>query len=239
MTWHLARLASFDTESTGVDVENDRIVTAAVLLLDGGQPTQPHAWLANPGIPIPEAASAVHGITTAQAEAEGRPVAEVIEQVSALLAEQVAAGTPIVAMNARFDFTLLDRELARHGLPSLAEQAGREPYVIDPYVIDKALDKYRKGSRKLTDMATHYGVQLGEDAHDAGADALAAARIAFKLAIKFSALQRDLELLHLKQVTWAREQAISLQTYFRKTDPAAVVEGAWPLIPRPRAEEDR
>lgn len=240
-TWHLGPLCSFDTESSGVDTENDRLVTAAIILVGAGRPTQSHAWMADPGIEIPAGAAGVHGITTERAAAEGRPPAEVLAEVSALLAEQVVARTPVVAMNARFDFTLLDRELARHSLPSLLEQAdGVEPLVIDPYVIDKALDKYRKGGRRLTNLAAHYGVPLSdEDAHDAHADALAAVRIAYKQAMKYpELLEGDLELLHLRQKTWAREQAMSLQRYFRETkDPDAVVEGAWPLVPRPESAE--
>jgi DNA polymerase-3 subunit epsilon len=239
VSWHLGRLASFDTESTGLDLEADRIVTAAVILVGGGQPTQTHTWLADPGVNIPEQATAVHGITSERARAEGRPAPMVLAELSALLADQIADGVPIVAMNASFDFTLLDRELARHGLPSLLEQAEyREPLVIDPYVIDKGVDKYRKGKRKLVNLAQHYGVPLSEDdAHDAGADALAAARVAYKLAARHPKLQGPAAGLHNRQETWAREQAASLQAHFRKTDPAAVVEGAWPLIPRQRVAE--
>lgn len=238
-TWARGALTAADTETTSPNPEDARVVEICLAIIQPGQPTDVRTAVVNPGVEVPDEAAAIHGYTTERVRAEGKPAPDVLDAFVEDLANSLRVGIPLVIMNAPYDLTLLDRELQRHGLPSLAEQAGREPYVIDPYVIDKALDKYRKGSRKLTDMATHYGVQLGEDAHDAGADALAAARIAFKLAIKFSALQRDLELLHLKQVTWAREQAISLQTYFRKTDPAAVVEGAWPLIPRPRAEEDR
>lgn len=238
-SWHTGRLCSFDTESTGVDLEADRIVTAAIILVGAGQPTQTHTWLANPGVEIPVTASNIHGITTERARAEGRPPAEVLAEVSALLAEQAVAGTPVVAMNAPFDFTLLDRELARHGLPSLLEQAGNiEPLVIDPYVIDKAMDKWRKGGRRLTNLAAHYGVQLSEDdAHDAHADALAAVRIAYKQAVKYPRLQGTAAGLHNYQEKWAREQAASLQEHFRKTDPDAMVNGSWPLIPRQQVAE--
>lgn len=234
MTWHLGPLAGFDTETTGVNVEEDRIVTAAVILLNGRQTPQSHAWLSDAGgIDIPKQATAVHGITTAHARQHGRPAAEVIALISALLAEQVAASVPLIIMNARYDLTLLDRELARHGLPSLAEQAGREPLVIDPLVLDKRADRYRQGKRTLTDLATHYGVPLGADAHTAAADALAAARVTYVIATRYPHVQDiEVERLHAMQVDWAFEQAESLQELFRKKDPSAVVESAWPMIPR-------
>jgi len=233
MSWHLGPLASFDTETTGVDVENDRIVTAALVLLNGRQAPQTHGWLANPEIDIPAAATKVHGISTAHAREHGRPAAEVVALISALLAEQVSASVPLVIMNARYDLTLLDRELARHGLPSLAEQAGREPLVIDPLVLDKRAERYRQGKRTLTDLAKHYGVQLGADAHTAAADALAAARITYVIATRYPHVQQlEVERLHTMQIDWAAEQAKSLQEHFRKKDPTAVVESAWPMIPR-------
>ncbi|WP_377271875.1 3'-5' exonuclease [Peterkaempfera sp. SMS 1(5)a] len=232
MSWHLGRMASFDVESTGVDVETARIVTASLTMVGGGQPTEATAWLADPGIEIPTEASDIHGITTERARAEGRPAREVVEEIAYLLADALQQRIPIVAMNARYDLTVLDRECRRHGLPTVTERTGGlTGPVIDPYVIDKQVDKYRKGSRKLTALCEHYGVQLGDDAHEAGADALAAARVAYKLAIRFPKLQVDLPQLFVWQQKWAAEQAASLQAYFRRKDPKAVVEGAWPLVP--------
>src|SRR5688500_20167479 len=85
MSWHLGRLCGFDLETTGVDVEADRIVSACVVQCGGGHPTQSATWMADPGIEIPEGAAKVHGITTERARAEGRPAAEVVEQVVAAL----------------------------------------------------------------------------------------------------------------------------------------------------------
>ncbi|MFD3717222.1 3'-5' exonuclease [Streptomyces sp. NPDC058674] len=227
MSWHLGRMAGFDLETTGIDVENDRIVTACVVQCGGGQPTVTASWMADPGIAIPEQASNVHGITTARAQAEGKPAAEVVADVLAALGQVIAAGVPVVAMNARYDLTLLDREARRYGLAPLP--AGFP--VIDPYVIDKHVDRYRKGGRKLTDLCAHYGVPIG-DAHTADADAVAACRVAWRIGSsrpEMAAL--PLATLHDQQQAWAAEQAAGLQEYFRRKDPKAVVRGEWPLIP--------
>ncbi len=64
MSWVTGRLVAFDLETTGVDVESARIVTAAVLVLDAGKLIQERFWLLDPGIVIPEQASRVHGIIT-------------------------------------------------------------------------------------------------------------------------------------------------------------------------------
>lgn len=41
----------------------------------------------------------------------------------------------------------------------------------------------------------------------------------------------DVEELHRRQVGWAAERAAGLQEHFRKTDPAAVIDGSWPIRP--------
>jgi DNA polymerase III epsilon subunit-like protein len=241
VSWHLGRLCGFDLETTGVDVETDRIVTACVVQCGGRHPTQSATWLANPGIEIPEGAAKVHGITTEQARAEGQPAGEVVQQVVAALAEVVLSGIPVVAMNAAFDLTILDREARRHRVYPLTDRVGDDLRVIDPRVLDKKIDQYRRGGRKLEDLCRTYGVQL-DGAHSADADAIAACRVAWRIGQREPAIGgADLAFLHGKQVDWAREQAEGLADYFRRTPGkeswADGVRTEWPLIPAPRSGE--
>lgn len=237
--WYLGRLAGFDTETTGVDVETDRIITACVVQVGGGQPVAAANWLSDvDGMDIPEAASKVHGITTEKARAEGRPAGEVIEQVVAALAAVVLSDIPIVAMNASFDFTILDREARRHGVQPLSDIVGGDLRVVDPFVLDKRIDPYRRGKRTLTDLCRHYQVPL-DAAHTADADAVATCRVAWRIASTNGEIGNSpLHALHEQQVGWAREQAESLADYFRRTpgkeDRAATVRTEWPLIPHQR-----
>lgn len=230
MSWHLGRMCGFDLETTSPDPLTARIVTACIVQCGGGQPVDSATWLSDVGgEEIPDGAAAIHGVTTIRARAEGAPLAQVVAELLAGLGQAITAGLPIVAMNARYDLTLLDREAERYGLDPL-------PYgpVVDPFVIDKAVDEYRRGSRKLTALCQHYAVPIG-DAHQADADAIAACRVAWRQGTRYERLAAmSLEELHTAQIGWAAEQAASLQEYFRQKDPAAVVEGAWPLIPRQR-----
>ena len=91
-------------------------------------------------------------------QAEGRPAAEVVREIVEKLAAEVARGVPVVAFNARYDLTMLDREARRHGIAPLTER-GHELLVIDPLIIDKQLDKYRKGKRTLTAVCEVYNVE--------------------------------------------------------------------------------
>lgn len=203
--WHRAPLVAFDLETTGVSPEHDRIVTAAVLHIHPSeQRVERHEWLINPGVPIPEQASAVHGITSEYAASYGREPAGALLEIAAHIGHAASTGTPVVAYNAPFDLTMLTAECARHGHP----QPGIGP-VVDPLVIDRALDRYRRGSRRLTTVAEHYGIALSEaEAHGASADALAAARIAWRLAEAFPQLtEGDVSELHTQQADWHADWA--------------------------------
>ncbi|WP_308468755.1 exonuclease domain-containing protein [Rathayibacter soli] len=225
-TWH-SELGVFDLETTGVDVDVARIVTANVGLIDdSGAVIEGIDWLVDPGVAIPRQASAVHGVSTERAQAEGRDPAEAVEEIIAALRSILNRGIPVVAYNAPYDFTVLEREAVRYGLEPLSAPAP----IVDPLVIDKALDKYRKGKRTLEVTAQFYGVEL-TDAHDAGADAVAAGRVAQAIARAHSAeLDLGADELHQRQVHWSQEQAADFQAYMRRVkDPSFTTSGAWPV----------
>jgi len=241
MSWHHRRLAAFDLETTGIDSESDRIVTAAVSLVGDGRKSLFHAWLVDPGIEIPEGAAAVHGITTERARAEGVQPAEAIAEIVMLLADQLRQGIPVVAFNARFDLTTLDREARRHGMPTLLERIGGADglLVIDPYVLDKQVDRFRKGKRTLGDVCRHYNVPLDE-AHASHADALAAARVAWRLGEAFEELRApELPELHTLQIGWAAEQAASFEDYLRRNGRDERIERVWPIVPLPDEQPEQ
>ncbi len=228
--WHHGRLAAFDIESTGINPQTDRIVTATVSVVGGGLPVESTSWLADPGIPIPEGAARVHGITTEHAREHGRPTAEVVNEIVDTLEAAVAGGAPVVAFNARYDMTMLDREARRHGIVPLTER-GQAVYVIDPLIIDKQLDRYRKGKRTLTAVCQVYNVELSEDdAHAADADAIAAARVAWRMGERFEELHVGLKELHASEIIWAAEQAESLQQWFDSQGKNETVEREWPIV---------
>jgi len=220
-------LGVFDLETTGIDVETSRIVSAHVGVLNGdGVLVEQLDWLADPGVEIPAQASAVHGITTERARAEGRPAVEVVPEILAALSDLFARGIAVTIYNAPYDLSLLHHEALRYGLTPLPTPTP----VIDPLVLDKTVDKYRKGKRTLEAAAQFYGVDL-TDAHDASADAVAAGRVAQALARRYPAqLAIAVADLHDLQVGWCADQSASFQDYMRRTkDPSFTSSGLWPV----------
>jgi DNA polymerase-3 subunit epsilon len=192
-------------------------------------------WLVDPGVPIPEAAVAVHGLTGEHVRAHGTAPAPAVAQMARALAAGPAAGLPLVVMNAPFDLTLLDRELRRHNGTALADHWPADGLcVLDPRVLDKYADRYRKGRRTLTDLCAHYGVPL-LDAHDAAADAMAA----LSLVRAIGRAHADGRIgtmttaeLHLRQTVWHAAQARGLQEWFARSGSPERCDPFWPLRPR-------
>jgi DNA polymerase III subunit epsilon len=240
--WWTGRALGFDTESTGVDVREERIVTVALVYLTGDGKPHRQSQLINPGIDIPEGATAVHGITTAVAKEHGVAPALALESTAAALARVLSKGVPVVGMNICFDFALLHFDCLRNGVPTLSERLGghdRIRPVVDCLVLDKAADKYRKGSRKLDALCETYGV-THHGAHDSAYDALAAAEVASAIAAKHGRIgSMGLDELHDAQVAWKAEQNAGLQEYFdRKREPnvdRVVIDTGWPLYDMAKA----
>jgi DNA polymerase-3 subunit epsilon len=248
VTWIDGTLVAFDTETTSANPETARIVTASVVVIRPLRTPEVHEWLADPGIEIPAEAAAIHGVTTERARAEGDDPCVVVTEICMLLAELVEQEVPVIVYNAPFDLTLLDRECRRRGVPPLDD--GRMTTgpmrVVDPLVCDRALDRYRKGKRTLSATSAHYGVPISEtDAHGSTADALCAARVAWKIARRYPAECGDLDALQDKQAAWYRTSSRSFRTYLTRTrgtltDPAEIasidtkiagIREIWPQVP--------
>lgn len=221
------QLAVFDTETTGIDTSQARVVSATIALLNAsGEVLERYDWLLDPGVEIPDAAYRVHGISTAIARSSGVQAEVGITQIIEQLQAMIERGYPLVAYNAPFDLTLLKSEALRYGT---AFPETIRP-VIDPLILDKQFDRYRRGKRTLEVVAPHYGVTIG-NAHDAGDDAIASGRVLQAIGRKYAdLLPQDAIPLHDAQVAWAAAQAENFQEYMRRVrDPAFVADGRWPI----------
>lgn len=238
--WAVGPWIGFDTETTGVSPGRDRIVTAATVRRgggaglvggprDAGSGDQVRTWLANPGVRIPSSAANIHGITTEYAAAHGSPPAEVVEEVASDLASGLAAGGTIVVFNAGFDLPLLEAESVRTGVTSLRTRAGGDfVAVADPLVLDRALDRYRKGKRTLADLADVYGVTVPSDTHQAHVDATLTLDLLAAMVGRYPTIaQMDAAELHEFQVEAHREWAVNFQAFMRSKGRDVTINPNW------------
>ncbi|WP_225747072.1 3'-5' exonuclease [Corynebacterium sp. Marseille-P4611] len=222
MNFDASRMLAFDLETTSANPKEARIVTSALVRIDG-RDVQKVEHLADPGIEIPQEATNVHGITTEKARAEGRPHEEVLKDTVDAIKAAWEDGLTLIVYNAAFDLTVLR---------SLTGDFTVTGPVYDPYVIDRVSDKWRKGKRTLGAVCEHYGVELG-NAHEATADALAAARVAWKQVRQHYpnlAQMEENELMEFQAVKWY-EDRVAFKKYLEgKGRNASDVSTAWPLI---------
>ncbi|MEY6567437.1 3'-5' exonuclease [Streptomyces sp. PGLac3x] len=232
--WYEGPLAALRLRATGPDAEEDRLVTAAVVVQDlAGARPRVLRWLVSPGVTVTEEEAARHGLTRDQVERTGRWPAPVMEEVGRSLAAHAAAGRPLVVDDAPAALTLLDRELRRHRASSLgAYLAGVPLSVLDPRVLDTHLDRYRKGSRRLDALCLRYGVPAPPP-HDAAEEARTAIEVVRALARVFAPrLQRLTPAeLHALQEDWHAAQVRG-----GAARPARErADTTWPLRPRAAA----
>lgn len=224
-----AKYLVFDTETTGVDVFNDRIVQLVIATADAdGGLLEEWEWIIDPGVEVPEEAANVHGFTTDYLRQNGQDPKSALRE--ALDRFEAYGDLTWVAYNLSFDATILGAEFARHGVTRLwheyllGDQV--EDVLFDPLIVDRAKDKYRKGKRKLENVAAAYGVPFNaSEAHKAGYDvaitAKVAARVAEKYGIPTVAEQAQMH------VDWAE----GFETWLReaKGDNTIEIERDWPL----------
>lgn len=230
--WYLNPLLCLDTETTGIDPFSCRIVeVACVTVMPDGEPLNGWSTIVDPGVEIPAGASAVHGITDSRAATEGVTPKDAIERVATAIHQHLDTWglmhAPLIMFNVRFDWTLLLTEAERHGV-EIPPFAG----LLDPMLIDRRVDRYRKGGRKLVDVARHYGVTLSDDdAHGGLADATAAGRVMRKILEKHPILcDYSLSTLWLRQVKAHEDWRSGLEDHLRRTkDPDTEIPAGWPL----------
>ena len=222
MNFNATRMLSFDLETTSVNPKEARIVTSALVRIDG-RDVDKREMLADPGVEIPEAAAKIHGITTEKARAEGQPHDEVLAQTVRSIRQAWDDGLTLIVYNAAYDLSVLR---------ALTGDFTVDGPVFDPFVIDRVKDKWRKGKRTLGDVSAHYGVTL-ENAHEATSDALAAARIAWMQVRQrypeLSQMSTD-ELMEYQAVEWYKDR-LSFKKYLEgQGKDASDISTAWPMI---------
>lgn len=215
----------FDTETTGVDTDEDRIVQLVIATADReGNLLAHREWLIDPGIQIPEEATEVHGLTNAYLEANGEYPGTALEEALAFF-EQYEPLT-WVAYNLNYDLSILKAEFERHLLLDIWWMT--QMRLFDPLVVDRAKDRYRKGNRKLMTVAEHYGVDYDPDKlHNALYDVEITAKVAAKVAKKYG-IPSNSEQAEMHRA-WAENFERWLNSQLDEDQEPVMIEKSWPL----------
>lgn len=154
-----------DTETTGLDVRQDRIVQVGAVRLTGGRSENLQAFerLVAPGVPIPPASARIHGIRDEDV-ASSPGFAAVAVELAAFIGDAVVVGHSI-----QFDLAMLRHEARRHGV------AWREPRALDVAFLAAGLDRELVDS-SLDSLALRFGVEVS-GRHTALGDARATAAV--------------------------------------------------------------
>lgn len=197
--WVDLPIVMLDTETTGRDASQDRIVEIGIVVGRRGEIVSRVEWLINPGRPIPEDATKVHGIKDEDVKDKPR-FADACREVMKALEGAIPA-----AYNAAFDRGFVMAELRRARLDKEAQAPALREGVqwIDPLVWARHLHSSMR-SRTLGEMASRLGVEL-DHAHRATADAEAALLIMYKLA-EDPRVPKTYGALIMEQVRLARGQ---------------------------------
>lgn len=251
--WARRPVLVLDTETTGVDVETAEIASISVGIMDLAAPFRTDVRTEYIAVTMPEEAGAVNGLTTEYLAGLARPgvsAADVLSVHAELIADHLSRGLPVVAANAPFDLTVLDRDCRRHGVATVTDRlstaarigaiaAGPTALapVIDPIVLDKRVEKYRRrvsetqGAHCLKTLCQVHGCGWDDNlAHTSEYDALQAGRVVAALVAKYPLIRGySLTQLHRAQVRWYAEQSVSLRDYFvkeaAKAEAAAIMGG--------------
>jgi DNA polymerase-3 subunit epsilon len=144
----------FDTETTGLDQNLDRIIEIGGVELENGFPTGRvfHHYIHPGNRAIDAEAQAVHGIS--MADLAGKP------QFSAIAVEFMAffEGARLVAHNAGFDVAFVNAELARLGMPGF-----QNARVVDTLAL--ARRKHPMGPNSLDALCRRYAIDNSRRVH--------------------------------------------------------------------------
>jgi DNA polymerase-3 subunit epsilon len=154
-----------DCETTGLDVQRERIVSLGAVRLHGGRiyPGVSFDRLINPGVPIPALSRSIHGISDDMVR-EAPDFPTVFAELAPLL-----AGCVVIGHNIAFDLAMLKREFELAGL------RWEEPLFLDSLLLASGLDPKSK-ELGLETLAAVFGVDV-HGRHTALGDSLVTAEI--------------------------------------------------------------
>lgn len=234
LDWPDGPLLGFDLETTSSDPKEALPVSFALVNYEDGALVNSTYHLVNPGVSIPQDSTAIHHITDEMVQAEGMPLDVAIDCCREILCGASTSGVPVVGMVLKYDLTIIDRLHRSRGKPGLQAPSWTGP-ALDVSILDRRLDKWRKGRRTLYDLCNFYGVEIeSESVHNAKGDAIAAVEVLLAEVRSFPILRHtDLTTLTKRQAEIHRSFLIDLNEHRLRSGgipiPDSEIDGDWPV----------
>jgi DNA polymerase-3 subunit epsilon len=232
-SWADGPYAVLDTETTGRDPREARVVQLAFAVVSPANEVLPGSFSCYlrlpPGVEMAPDAVEAHGITPERLQKEGEIPLFALADVYERIRYADIAGMPLVIYNTCYDWPLLKTEWGRYDFPHVPGWRGLpDPAFVDPLVLDRHFNRFRKGGRRLGDLSRAYGVQL-ENAHDAMADCLATAAVLRAMVGRYPEIrQATLRELQDRQKLMFEEWKKDMNAYFRRKGNPTVITETWP-----------
>jgi DNA polymerase III subunit epsilon len=176
----------FDFETTGLNADQgDEIIEIGALLIRGDQPTdQSFHTLIDIKKDVPEQATAVHGITSA--DLKGQPtIEEAFPKFLDFLGNKM-----LIAHNAGFDLNFVKKNLKRFPHLSFANSC------LDTLALSKQLFSYER-RHNLGAIASRFEIRSNQDRHRSIGDCLLTAKV-FAQMLQTLKRRRSATLGHIK-----------------------------------------
>ena len=174
-------LVFFDLETTGIDIVKDRIIEISYVKVFPNGKEESKTMRINPGMPIPPASTAIHGIT--DDDVKDCPL---FKNVAKQLAAQIE-GCDLAGYNSnRFDIPLLAEEFLR---------AGVDIDLTRRKFIDVQTIFYKMEQRTLAAAYKFYCQKSLENAHTAAADTMATYEVLKAQLDRYPKLKNDVTFL--------------------------------------------
>lgn len=179
------RVIFFDTETSGLRPEVDRVIEIGAILMIPSRMVmkKPRDWMIRVDFQLDPKVTAINHITNELLEEQGVPLEEAMNAFLSMIDGRVL----MVAHNAHFDIRMIDAELKRLGLPSLR---ARGVDFLDTLTVTRDLREY---AGKLEKALAAFNITDAVNSHRACDDALACAKLCKALNAELTAAGTSIE----------------------------------------------
>lgn len=218
------RIVAMDTETTGVDYERDEIVTVSFVEVGDDEKFKIKEWLLKSSVESSPEAYGKHLVDRKDQLENGLEYDKTIVEICREIVEDVDY---LITANGAFDLTMLQSSFNRTNGEDYFDLSTVK--MIDVMVLDKYLDKYRRGNRKLTDLAKHYDINFEGIPHNSTFDSILTYAIYMRLSETMKQEGHSIDELPRICETQYHEQRKSLAEYFDRIGKRATITTGYPV----------